>query len=412
MKLLLLAARNLARNLRRTLITGAAVAVGLTMMIAMVTLQTGSYDLMVRKAISQLAGHVVVQGRGYQESRESEVVVENAGEVAEAMRRAFPDAVVAPRILLQGLLVSATASTGVGLNGVDPEAEALLQDLDEQVEEGDWLASDDDQGILIGAPMARSLEVGIGDKVVYMGQHGGDEMASRLFRVRGIFRSGAAEIDGFMAIAPLSAAQELLGRGDVANMVTVHLTDPDQSEDAAIRARALVGQEDREVLPWSRALPQLNAMIRLDRNTGDVMMGILGIIVAMGVLNTVLMSVLERTREFGVMFALGMRPRQVATLVLLEGAVLGACGAVLGLVLGLLASWPLVTHGIDYSSFAGGGESMEMAGIVMDSVMKGKLNPWRTAVYTVATVAFTTLACLYPALYVARLKPVEAIHHT
>jgi len=191
----------------------------------------------------------------------------------------------------------------------------------------------------------------------------------------------------------------------------VDLSATQKAEDGRT-ARELVGGPDREVLSWSGALPELYGMIQIDRNSGDLMLAILGIIVAMGVLNTVLMSVLERTREFGVMFALGMKPRQVASLVLLEGAVLGACGAAIGLVLGLLFSWPMVEYGIDFSSYAGGAESMDMAGISVESVIKGQINPWRTSVYVVGTVVFTTLAALYPAIHVARLKPVDAIHHT
>lgn len=410
MRLLMLALRNLSRNMRRTVITLAAISFGLAMMIATITLQTGSYDEMIDQAIRQMAGHVVVQGAGYQDEKDDEIVIRGASAVRASLSEAFPGATVAQRAILGGLLVSPSNSVGAGVQGIDPEAEAAVGELDDKLVDGAWL-DDDDRGIVIGERMAESLEVEVGDKLVYMGQYAGADVTSRLFRVKGIFRTGSADMDGFLALARLEAAQELMALDDVAHQVSVHLTTAEGSEDAALQAAALVARDDLEVLSWRQALPELYALIQVDRNSGDVMLGILGLIVAMGVLNTVLMSVLERTREFGVMMGIGMRPRQIAGVVLLEGALLGALGAVIGVSLGAALSWPLVTYGIDYSAYTGG-ETMESAGVVMSSVIKGGWNPWRTSVYCFATVLFTALAAAYPAWHVTRLQPVEAIRHT
>lgn len=411
MKILMLAARNLFRNTRRTVITLMAITFGLAMIHFTVNLQTGQYHEMITQGISTLAGHVVVQAEGYQDERDPDLVVTGADAVAQALATELPDAIIAPRIFLGGLLNSPTNSVGVALTGLDPQAEAQVQNIVGKVRQGTWL-DDDVQGIVIGEEMAESLSVELGDKLVYMGQHGdATEMTSQLFRVKGIFRTGSAELDGFVAFSTLQAARRLYGSGDIAHMVTVHLPNPDRATEATALARAaLADTQGIEVLSWRQALPEITAMIQLDRASGDVMLIILGIIVAMGVLNTVLMSALERTREFGVMLAIGMKPPQLARVILLEGVVLGLLGSLLGIGAGLLLTWPAIVWGIDYSEYLGG-ESVDSGGVVVSSIFYSKINPLRMGLYTLGAIVFTTLAALYPAIHVARLRPVDAMKH-
>ncbi len=409
MRLFKLALRNLFRNKRRTVLTVAAIAFGLALMLWTVNFQNGSYTMMIRMGISSMAGHVVVQAPGYQDKKEVTMVVEDVAGVSAKLASEFPEGVVAPRIAMGGLLMSTSTSVGVALNGFLPEAEVQVQDLHTKIVDGEWFG-DDDREIVIGRAMADTLDVELGDKLVLMGQSGTDEMQSRMFRVRGIYRTGSDQIDGRVAYAHLAAAQELLDRGDVAHMVTLHLEDPSDSFEAAERAEVLLGPE-LDVRNWKEALPELAAMIQVDRASGDVMMAIIGLIVAFGVLNTLLMSVLERTREFGVMLSLGMKPGQLARLVLLEGMTLGIIGALVGLGLGLAVSCQAVYQGMDYSAFAGEGGAMEMEGMVFDMVMKGQWDPVRMAYYLIAAVLFCVCSAIYPAWSISRLQPVQAMRH-
>ena len=409
MRMFKLALRNLFRNKRRTVLTVAAIAFGLTLMLWTVNFQKGSYNEMIRLGVRSMAGHVVVQAPGYQDEKEVTMLVDDVSGVSATLAAEFPDAVVAPRIAMGGLLTSTTTSVGVALNGLLPESEVQVQDLHEKIVDGEWF-SDDDREIVIGKAMADTLGAEIGDKLVFMGQNGTDEMQSRMFRVRGIYRTGSNQIDGRLAYAHLAAAQELMDRGDAAHMVTLHLEDPSLSFEAADRAAALLGS-DVDVRNWKEALPELSGMIQMDRASGDVMMAIIGLIVAFGVLNTLLMSVLERTREFGVMLSLGMKPGQLARLVLLEGMVLGLIGAAVGLALGIAVSYHAVYVGIDYGAFAGEGGAMEMEGIVIDSVLKGQWDPVRMTYYLIAAVIFCICSAIYPAWSISRLQPVQAMRH-
>lgn len=409
-KLLTLAARNLVRNARRTLLTVSAIGFGLGMMIFIIVIATGQYKDLLKKGISSSAGHVVVEHVEYSDEGEPDKLVTGAAALATAMQTAFPDAIVAPRMQLAGLLTSPANNVGVGLRGVDPVAEAAIVDLDDQIIDGTWLEPDDDRGLLIGAALAERLGVAIGEKLVFMGQLPGEEVESRLYRVRGIFKTGASELDAFVAIAPISSVQALVDRPDTAHQITLHLADPTASDTARETVRGLLTSDDTEALTWQESLPDLVAFIAMDRTSNDVMMVVLGLIVAMGVLNTVLMSVLERTREFGVLLAIGMRPARIALLILLEGFVLGLMGTAAGILFGGLLGQLMVTYGLDYSSMMG--ETMEMEGVVISSHLMGAWDVPRIAQYCVVAVVLTMGSALYPAWYILRLKPVDAMRHS
>jgi ABC-type lipoprotein release transport system permease subunit len=406
--MLRLAFRNLWRNGRRTAITVAAIGFGLSMILATIAMQRGTYGDLVRTGVRSLAGHVVVSAEGWNDTREGDQVLGRASDAVARVRAALPEATVAPRLSLGGLLVSAHGSVGAMVTGADGVAEVGLQDVDDRIVEGSWLDGKG-RGVVLGAGLADALGVGLGDKVVYMGQHGGaKEVGSRLFRVLGVFRTGVPEIDGFTAWVDLAAAQEAFGRPDIVHQVTVHLTDPEDTERAREAvAAALADLADVEVLGWPTVLRELVAVIEVDKSTNDLLLGVLGLIVVMGALNTVLMSVLERTREFGVLLAIGLRPRRLAGVVLFEGFLLGVLGAALGAVGGgLLGGW-LVVYGLDYRDFVG--ESYATAGVVLSGVMKGGVDPGRSLGAIGLAVLATTLAAAWPAFVVSRLTPVDAL---
>lgn len=404
-----LAFRNLARNKRRTLITLAAISGGLALFIWSITLATGSYRQMIRTGVSTLAGTVVVQGEGYQEEQDAEIGVPEADRVAETLAGLYPDGTVVRRSFVSGLLSSPGNSVGVAATAIDPAVEPAVSDWHEKVIEGEYLSPDDTRGVLIGRSMAETLGVEVGDKLVMMAQ-GAEEVNSRLFRVRGIFSTGSAEMDGFLALIHLDAARELLEQPGAATQVSLHLDDIERAPEARAAAAEALGGQALEVLTWDEALPELYMMIRRDRETNDVMMAFIGLIAAFGVLNTVLMSVMERIREFGVLLALGMPPKRLSRMVLLEGTLLGALGVSLGLGLGLLASWPLVVYGIDFSSLMGM-EQMDMGGVAISAKIKGAIDLPRSIGYCVAGTVMTALASVYPAYRASTLQPVEAMNH-
>lgn len=407
MLLLKLALRNLLRHRLRTGITTFAILSGLGFMIMSLNLNDGVYSQMTRAGISQMAGHVVVQGRGYQANPDVKIAVDGATEVAARLGAALPEAVIVPRVVMQGLVTSPQSSNGVGLTGIDPTLEPKVSNWHTKVVEGSFIESDRD--ILLGRALAENLDVKLGDKVVVMAQ-GEGEVASRLFRVKGLLSVGTDDIDAFLAMVHIDAARELLARPDAATQVTAHIPDPEQTEDATARARAALPDSGVEVLSWKEALPEVYQYIQMDANTNHVFMGIIGLIVALGVLNTVLMSVLERVREFGIMMALGLTPSQIARLILLEGLLLGLVATALGVAAGLAMTWPLATHGLDYAAFTGE-SGLEVSGMSVDSLMKANYAWDKTAAYAIASLLMTVLASVYPAIKASKLRPVDAMRH-
>lgn len=407
--LLRLAVRNLVRNTRRTAITVAGIALGLALMVLANNIANYSHQDMLRTATGLLAGDVVVQEQGYQADPKDDTVVADSKSVADALAKAIPNAIITRRLAVQGLITSPTNSVGVMLRGVEPGVEAQVIDLDNKLVDGEWLSPDDPQGIVMGHAMVDSLGIAVGDKVVFMGQPEGSEVQSRLFRLRGVYATGAAELDGFVAIVPLAAAQSLYTTADPATQIAIHLPDAHHTDVALAAAKAAVTRPDVEILGWEDAIPDIRDFVHLDSAYGDGIWAVLGVIVAMGVVNTVLMSVMERVREFGVMMAVGMRPARLAGLILTEGVVLGVVGAALGLFLGLVTTAAVAHWGIDLSGDVG--SSMEAAGVPLSMKLYAEVDYGRLGLYPVIGVGFALIASLWPAWRVMRLQPVQAIRH-
>ena len=404
--LLKLAARNLIRNLRRTLITLAAISGGLSLMVLSLTVSNGMYLAMLDEGIRKQAGHVVVQAQGWQEERDNALVVERASTVATTLQAAAPEGTVVQRTWLGGLLTSTTNAVGASLMGVEPSAEDAVSDWSDQVVDGAWLDDEDTRGIVIGAGMAKTLGVEVGDKVVLMVQ-GDEDVDSRLFRIKGVLETGSQEIDGFFALAHIDATRELLPGEEPAHQVALHVEEEDTS---AVLAASVVPPDGAEVLTWREALPTLVEYIALDRNSNHVFMFIIGLIVTIGVLNTILMSVMERIREFGVMLAVGMSPKRLAGLIVTEGFLLGLVGAALGVLGGVCLSYPMVQGGLDYTEIMGS-ENMDVSGVTVSMVIYGVYNWPLIGAYAAAAVALTLLSTLYPAIKASRLQPVDAMRH-
>jgi ABC-type lipoprotein release transport system permease subunit len=199
----------------------------------------------------------------------------------------------------------------------------------------------------------------------------------------------------------------MLQGDDPATQIAVNQRDLGLKQLPATLARQAIERADVEIVPWTVSLKQLKEQMDLDKAFGIYLYGFLGLIAGVGIMNAILMGVMERMREFGIMIAVGMRPRDLATLVLAEGAVVGVAGTLAGVALGLLASWPLMVYGIDY------GEMMAQGGPVsdvpIDTVMRAAIVPWTFVKYGLAAVAMAVVASIWPAWKATRLEPVETM---
>ena len=405
--LIKIALRNIVRNGRRSIITILAITAGLSVLTLSLTLRTGQYTEMINSGVSQLAGHVVIQQHGYQIERDAELFFNDRTAIYTALEQAYPDAVITTRSFVGGLLSSTSGPGFAAAIGIDPEKEKAVSDFYEKMVEGEWL-DDDPREIVIGVNMAKSLGVDLGDKLVFNVQVG-PEMNSRLYRVKGIFKTGAEEVDAITAYVHHESIEELFLQKDMAHQLALHFDNVDRGSIEAPAIKEMLDRDNLEILDWKEAVPEIVNLVEIDVKSNEFINAILLIIVSLGVLNTVLMSVLERTREFGVMLAIGLRPSRLSRVILLEGFLMGLGGAVLGLIIGGIISYPLVVSGIDMS--ASMGESTVMEGAVMTTHMYGEYDWGRSIMYAICAVVLAILSAVYPARKIKSMNPVDAMRH-
>ena len=402
-----LAFRNIRSNMRRSIISILAIAVGLAVLIFSGTLRVGQYDTLVNSGVSQLAGHVVVQQVGFQDNKEPTYILENGNEIRDELTGLFPDATVTTRVYLGGLLSSSSNPSFLTITGVDPVAEAIVSDMPNKLLDGEWL-TDDPKDIIIGKNTAEMLKVDLNDKVVFTISANG-EMNGQLFRVRGIFSTGSDEMDAFTGFIHYKAAQDLLQNPTAAHQVAVHLPDVFDTDTAVQNSQMKIQTPGVEILSWKEALPDIINMIEVDKIANLLINFVLFSIVALGIVNTMLMSVLERLNQFGVLMSIGMKIKLLVRMILYEGVILGLMGSALGIVLGIIVSYPIVEHGLDLSNRVGDG--IQIGGTVNSAVLYGKYSPTLILFYAVFALVFSILSTLYPAYKLSKLNPVDAMRH-
>ncbi len=402
-----LAFRNIRSNVRRSIISILAIAVGLAVLIFSGTLRVGQYDTLVHSGVSQLAGHVVIQQQGFQENKEPTFILEDAESIRDRMVQTFPDSTVTTRAYIGGLLSSTSNPTFITLTGVDPIAEANISDMPSKIIAGEWL-SNDPKDILIGRHTAQMLKVDLNDKLVFTISANG-EMNAHLFRVKGIFSTGSDEMDAFTGFIHYEAAQELLSNPTAAHQVAVHLPDVFDTDDAVLKSKSILTADNLDILSWKEALPDIINMIEVDKIANLLINIVLFSIVALGIVNTMLMSVLERLNQFGVLMSIGMKIQLLVRMIVYEGVILGVIGSILGILLGILVSYPMVEYGLDLSNRVGDG--IQIGGTINSSVLYGKYSPSLMGFYALFSLTFSILSTLYPAYKLSQLNPIEAMRH-
>lgn len=413
--------RSFLRHKRRSVITGFAIALSLGLMLFTVGFSRGTHEAYIEQGVRLGAGHVVVQGRGYQQEQTLDRLVADPATVARVARQLPGVRSVATRLRAEALISAGEHSAAIGVTGVDPAAERVALALPSKRVAGRYLRRRAEMqqrkapaDIFVGVKLAKKLEVQLGDRVVLtVSPRGSGKTRAAAFRVRGLFRSGVAELDAFYAEIPLTEARRLLGVGAGATQVALLLdsyqasrgvaqTLPAKLEAAGLKRASL------EVLPWQVALRELYDGLVLDKGSMYVMLGIVFVIIVIGIFNTMLMSVIERTRELGVMMAIGTSKARLFSIVLAEATTLAAVSSVVGLGLGYGVDRWLAARGIDITELA---SNMEVAGVAISGVVYPRLTAEAMVAWTSAMVILVLCSALYPAYRATRLQPVDAMRH-
>lgn len=411
--LIILGWRNIWRHRRRTLITLSSIAIGFALAVLMIGLNDGAHNSMIRNAIKLGEGHLTIQPKGYLEAPANHKYLADGAILGQQLDQFEIPGRIEPRISLQILANSASNSVGAQLEGLHPLADQRADLLRSKLVSGGWIEPGDQRGILIGRGMAGKLKVKVGSKVVLMaGKQGGDSQAE-LGRVRGIFDAGLDELDDYLILSDIQLARHFLaGEGADPSKLPVtrfalFLDHPDQLLVWQARLRAAIADTRVAVLEWREMMPQLVQFIMVDDAGNYIFLLLILIMVVFGILNTVLMSVLERTREFGLLRALGLSRYHLLWLVFCESLLLSLLAVSIGwLVAGSVHGW-FAYHGIDIAALMGG--STELMGTFMDPVIHTELSGGRVVQLTLLIFAATLGSGIYPAIKASRVTPVEAL---
>lgn len=406
-----LAWRNLLRRRRRTLLTAFSVGTGLWVTLLFTGMGNHNWANMVNTSVKMGFGHVTIEPVGYLESPSVNKRITVTPEMLTATG-AIPNVTRAiPRIMAEGMIATATKSVGGSIIGIEPSRESAEYNFFlKSLTAGRLFGTPDEPGVMVGARLAEKLNLKMGKKLVYTAADVNGNIVSDLARVTGIFQTGSDAVDGGVILLPINRLRRMLGYAEnEATLVAVFLNDERRAPGirAAIADHSFPGTE---TWTWSQTQTELAGMITIDRISHLFFQFFIGLLVAAGILDTILMSVLERKHEFGVMLAVGSSPNFLFRLVLMESFFIGLLGLMLGVVINLPFYIYLNRWGYDLSSLLPAGYDLNR--VPLDPVMKVIYYPADVAGIAAAIFGLTLLAGLYPAWKASRMPPVESIRNT
>ncbi len=400
-----LAWRNLWRYPRRTWLTVGAMIFSNSLLVFSISLQFGSYEMMINNTLQAFTGHIQVQREGYLDDPRMRYVLPDITAMADRLRGSLDSNQIAARAAGFALVSSNDRSYGLQILGVEPEFEPFVSTIPGLIKQGRYLDKDSDEEIVIGSVLARNLKVKLGDEVTFLGSGRDDSFAAGVARVVGIFETGSAGLDRSMAQVSLAYFQDAFTMDGSGHSITLRAATIDEVPMLKQRVKTLIAGRDKlVVLDWEVLQPGLKQAIQADMISAWFMYGVLIILVAFSVLNTQLMSVLERTREFGTMMALGLKPSNLARLVMTETFMMASLGLAIGVFIGYLISAYLSVVGFSYPGMEEMADKFNLPDRMYPSVslLSLTLGPGIVAIGCL-------LAAIYPALRLYLLLPIEAM---
>ncbi len=397
--------RNLWRHGRRTWLTVGAMIFSNTLLVFAISLQFGSYDMMIDNSLQAFSGHLQLQHRRYLDEPKMRYTLPEVTGSAQRLRDELGLTSIGARAAGFALASSDDRSYGIQIFGVDAKHEPLVSTLPGLVKKGRYLRPGASAEIVIGAVLARNLKIEPGDELTFIGSGFDDSFAAGVVRVVGIFESGIPDLDRSMAQVNLGYFQDSFAMRQRGHSIVIRAPHTDAVDQLQTQISALLGDETSIALRhWNELQPGLKQAIQADMTSAWFMYIVLIVLVAFSVLNTQLMSVLERTREFGTMMALGLKPSRLAGLVILETGMMTGLGLALGITLGWLITWYMSVVGFSYPGMSEMAVKFNLPDRMYPaiSLISLTLGP--------GIVAFgSLLAAIYPALRLKLLLPVEAM---
>ena len=400
--------RNLWRNKRRSLVVITSIALGIFAMMFSMALMNGLNNQMVENTISTSLGHIAFQRTGFQDDMKLQNSLDLSENAIQSLEQTPGILAYAPRIQLEGMIRSSEASRGVLIIGIDPEKEKSVSGIAGYLlpdQGGTFLLNRGDRELLISKTLAEKLDLRVGDKAVILFQDIDREISGAALTVRGLYRSPIDSFDKYVIYTGMDNLAKMAGIGNRISRVVIRTENRDAVDPVAAHLRAAVPDPGIEILTWKDMAPNLLSAVALFDAMMYIFFAIIFTTVVFSIANVLIMAVMERFHEIGVMKSIGTRPVWIGAMVVFEAVNLALAGLIAGVVPGLLLVGALSVTGIDFSFYM---ESVRVWGT--GAVVYPSIKPMDVWVSALIVMGTTLTAAVYPAVKAARIKPLEALH--
>ncbi|HUU38816.1 MAG TPA: FtsX-like permease family protein [Candidatus Desulfaltia sp.] len=397
-----MAFRNILRQKRRTMFTGLSIVGGFTLAVIFIGWADGSYNNIIDQFTRNRLGHIQIHEKTYLDRPSLYKTIDAGQRIGTILEQADAVESWAPRVYGAGLAAFGEKSAGVQIIGLDPQRENATTHFDRKIVQGRSFSALRAGEVVLGKGLAEILQTKTGDRVVLVSQAADGSIAQDLYLLVGIVATGDDLSDRMSFFLPLGTAQDYLVLGDRLHEIAVVVDRLSRVNMIAATLSGLIADPALSVDPWQVFARSFYEAMRADKAGMWVMLVIIVVIVAVGVLNTVLMSVLERRREYGLLKAVGTKPRQIVRLVLLEIMVLSLIAMTVGAGLGLGANAILSKHGVKFSS------GLTYGGMVFDT-MKSEINLRSFVIPAFTVLISAVLVSLFPAVKAARTEAAKTM---
>ena len=409
MKLLIkLAWRNIWRNGRRSILTMLAICFATFASIAMRGVQLGTYAINIDNVANMFSGYLQIQKKGFQQNPSINKCFKPSDRLLSEIKSSEYVTAYSERIYADGLISFKENSFGAAIFGLDPNSEKNVTRIADQIHTGRFFKNDSTYEIVVGYKLLENLKANIGDVVVILSQGTDGSLGNLKFRISGTIKTGSPQFDEMGVFMELTKADELLAMYGRKHVIVIRIDKLDNLYDAQTDLKNKITNSDLQVLNWEEVMPEFKNSIEFDNISGIFYLFILLLIVAFGILNTVLMSITERYHEFGVTISIGMPQRKLVALVLLETALLTIVGIIFGNIIGYGINYYLIHNPIEFGKEIA--VIYEEYGFLPIMVSSLKLSMFINTSFSVLAISF--IAAIYPAYKLYKLEPLKGIRHT
>jgi len=400
-----LAWRNIWRNKRRTLITTASVFFGVVLSAFMSSMQEGSYAKYISTIVNSYSGYIQIHKKGYWDDKIINNSLEYTNEVKSKINQVREITVYSPRLETYALASTEDITKGVMVMGIDPVKENEITHIAGKIKEGRFLKNGD-KGVVIGSGLARFLKLKINDTIIFIGQGYHGSTAAGKYPVRGIIKHPSPELDRMLVYMDINNCRELFSAQDLLTSLVIMVADNDEVVPVKNELKRLLGR-NVEVMDWEEMNSLLLKQIESDRGSGAIMKGVLYLIIAFGILGTVMMMMSERKKEFGVLISVGMRKYKLIITMMLETVFMGMVGVIAGIACSIPLIYYFLYHPIPFSGQAA--ETILQMGF--EPAMFFSMTPSVFYNQALTIFVFTLIIGLYPLLFIRRLKILNALRN-